>query len=208
MKEGKVLGFQVRRAIKAEDERDAALARLETLAKGQHVELYNARLRLAEIEKQEPAYLLTPDGKCYAYGSAQPLSAGHADATLLMLYTAAGASPVATPIVAWAKSTPRKLRITTMDMGGEDGWRPLGYTAAGASPVEPSQAVELSDEEQVALLRFNETCEDGQGYDVKTSMMSRLAEIGVVSRKFGSVYFVTEYGQRVIAAINAKGATP
>ena len=70
--------------------------------------------------------------------------------------------------------------------------------------AQPSQAVELSDEEQVALLRFNETCEDGQGYDVKTSMMSRLAEIGVVSRKFGSVYFVTEYGQRVIAAINAK----
>ena len=72
--------------------------------------------------------------------------------------------------------------------------------------AQPSQAVELSDEEQVALLRFNETCEDGQGYDVKTSMMSRLAEIGVVSRKFGSVYFVTEYGQRVIAAINAKGS--
>ena len=57
-------------------ERDAALA------------------RLAEIENQEPAYLLTPDGKCYAYGSAQPLSAGHADATLLELYAAAGASPV------------------------------------------------------------------------------------------------------------------
>lgn len=44
----------------------------------------------------------------------------------------AGASLVATPIVAWAKSTSRKLRITTMDMGGEDGWRPLGYTEAGA----------------------------------------------------------------------------
>ena len=58
-----------------EAERDAALA------------------RLAESENQEPAYLLTPDGKCYAYGSAQPLSAGHADATLLKLYAAAGASP-------------------------------------------------------------------------------------------------------------------
>ena len=59
-----------------QEDRDAALA------------------RLAELEKQEPAYLLTPDGKCYAYGSTQPLSAGHADATLLKLYTAAGASPV------------------------------------------------------------------------------------------------------------------
>ena len=104
------------------------------------VERDKALARLAGLEKQEPAYLLTPDGKCYAYGSAQPLSAGHADATLLKLYAAAGASLVATPVVAWAKSTPRKLRITTMDMCGEDGWRPLGYTAAGASPVEPSQA--------------------------------------------------------------------
>ena len=63
------------------------------------------------------------------------------------LYAAAGASLVATPIVAWAKSTPRKLRITTMDMGREDGWRPLGYTAAGASP------------QQSPLLQFC-TCED------------------------------------------------
>lgn len=70
--------------------------------------------------------------------------------------------------------------------------------------AQPSQAVELSDEEQVVLLRFNETCEDGQGYDVKTSMMSRLAEIVVVSRKFGSVYFVTEYGQRVIAEVGGE----
>ena len=58
------------------------------------VERDAALARLAELEKQEPAYLLTPDGKCYAYGSTQPLSAGHADATLLKLYTAAGASPV------------------------------------------------------------------------------------------------------------------
>lgn len=79
---------------------------------------------------------------------------------------AAGAPLVATPIVAWAKSTPRKLRITTMDMGGEDGWRPLGYTAAGASPVEPSQALSQAlfaaagaSPQQSPLLQFC-TCED------------------------------------------------
>lgn len=73
--------------------------------------------------------------------------------------------------------------------------------------AQPSQARELSDDEQAALLRFNETCEDGQEYDVPTRKMHRLAEIGVVSRKYGGVYFVTEYGQRVIAAINANGET-
>lgn len=78
---------------------------------------------------------------------------------------------------------------------------PAPGEAAREYMTGPSQAVELSDEEQVVLLRFNETCEDGQGYDVKTSMVSRLAEIVVVSRKFGSVYFVTEYGQRVIAEV-------
>ena len=35
----------------------------------------------------EPAYLMSPDGKCYA-PSKPPLSAGNAEGTLLTLYTA------------------------------------------------------------------------------------------------------------------------
>ena len=78
---------------------------------------------------------------------------------------------------------------------------------AEAKLEQPSQAGKLSYEEAVALLRFNETCEDGEGYDVPKPMMGRLAEIGVVNRKTFGIYQITEYGQRVIAAINAKGAT-
>lgn len=74
-------------------ERDAALARLAEI-ESTHIDGLMLEKSLANLKAQEPAYLLTPDGKCYAYGSAQPLSAGHADATLLKLYTAAGASPV------------------------------------------------------------------------------------------------------------------
>ena len=72
----------------------AAVARLETLAKGQHVELYNARLRLAEIEKQEPvAYFdVCVNGDVGAIRfiphHGEPLKSGD------KLYAAAGASPV------------------------------------------------------------------------------------------------------------------
>ena len=98
-----------------------------------------ALARLAEIENQEPAYLLTPDGKCYAYGSAQPLSAGHADATLLELYAAAGASPVE-PSQAQPPA-PSDTAITYM----------TGYSD-GREWAKPSQALELSDDEIDALL--------------------------------------------------------
>ena len=103
---------------------------------------------------------------------------------------AAGASLVATPIVAWAKSTPRKLRITTMDMCGEDGWRPLGYTAAGASPVEPSQALELelSDAEIKKISSDLSLYEDYQPESCQADYLDPV-----------------KFARAIIAAINAKG---
>jgi hypothetical protein len=41
----------------------------------------------------------------------------------------------------------------------------------------------LTEEEKKAALRFCETCEDGQGYDVPKSMMKRLVELGLVVHK-------------------------
>jgi len=70
---------QVLRAMSAEAERDALAA------------------ELAAARAQEPSYLLTPDGKCYAYGASPPLSTGYADATLLKLY-AAPIPPVRVPL--------------------------------------------------------------------------------------------------------------
>ena len=112
-------------------ERDKALAQLAKLEKQEPV-IYQA--------KTKPGFLST---SAYAWEDCEKADflVYEADGVHVRgLYAAAGASLVATPIVAWAKSSPRKVRITTMDMGREDGWRPLGYTAAGASPVEPSQA--------------------------------------------------------------------
>ncbi|WP_371763345.1 hypothetical protein [Massilia sp.] len=56
----------------------------------------------------------------------------------------------------------------------------------------------LNADELAALRRFNETCEDGEGYDVPKPMMRRLSEIGVVQRLSGAYYHVTEFGMRVL----------
>lgn len=46
----------------------------------------------------------------------------------------------------------------------------------------------LTPEERKAALRFIETCEDGEGYDVSKSMMKQLASKGFVVHKGGGWY--------------------
>lgn len=58
----------------------------------------------------------------------------------------------------------------------------------------------LNAEELAALRRFNETCEDGEGYDVPKEMMKRLAEIGVIYRRSGAYYQFTEFGMLILGA--------
>lgn len=50
------------------------------------------------------------------------------------------------------------------------------------------QANVLTNEENKAALRFCETSEDGEGYDVSKPMMRRLAELGLVVHKGGGWY--------------------
>jgi hypothetical protein len=49
-------------------------------------------------------------------------------------------------------------------------------------------AIQLTDNERKAALRFCETCEDGEGYDVPKKMMKRLAELGLVLHLGGGYY--------------------
>lgn len=56
----------------------------------------------------------------------------------------------------------------------------------------------LDANELAALRRFNETCEDGEGYDVPKEMMQRLAGIGAVRRTSGSYYEITDFGMHVL----------
>lgn len=73
-----------------------------------------------------------------------------------------------------------------------------------ASPAPEAQAVDarelLNAEELAALRRFDETCQDGEGYDVTKVMMQRLAEVGVAQRRSGAYYQMTEIGMRILAA--------
>lgn len=169
-------------------ERDAALA------------------RLAEIEKQEPAYLLTPDGKCYAYGSAQPLSAGHADATLLKLYAAAGASPQQSPLLQFCTCEDckpmecegcrinrerRELLLAPSEAAREymTGYSDGREWAGATNQAQPSQAVEDQDAMFTGQHRFLEWNRTQEKPPIPGS----------------TEYFVFENAVRIyLAAINAK----
>lgn len=56
----------------------------------------------------------------------------------------------------------------------------------------------LTDDEREAFERFNETCEDGEGYDVPKPMMKRLAEIGVIHHTSRGIYGITKFGHSVL----------
>lgn len=60
----------------------------------------------------------------------------------------------------------------------------------GATVTKPSEltAPVMTLEEHAAALRFCETCEDGQGYDVPKSMMKRLTVLGLVTHNGGGWY--------------------
>jgi hypothetical protein len=76
----------------------------------------------------------------------------------------------------------------------------------GALAQQPRAPTLLNVEEMAALRRFNETCEDGEGYDVRKPMMQRLATIGAVRRTSGSYYEITSFGMHVLGAAPAPAA--
>jgi hypothetical protein len=67
-----------------------------------------------------------------------------------------------------------------------------GFLAAaerdGVTRIKWAVALALTDDEKKAALRFCETCEDSEGYDVPKAMMKRLAELGLVVHKGGGWY--------------------
>lgn len=50
-----------------------------------------------------------------------------------------------------------------------------------------------------ALLRFNETSEDGECYDISDDAMSRLVELGLVAKERGKMRIITSFGMWVVA---------
>lgn len=58
----------------------------------------------------------------------------------------------------------------------------------------------LQEQDINALMRFNETCEDGEGYDIGAEAMSRLVEIGLAGKGPHGIRSITPFGQWVINA--------
>lgn len=58
----------------------------------------------------------------------------------------------------------------------------------------------LQERDINALMRFNETCEDGEGYDISAEAMARLVEIGLASKGPHGIRSITPFGQWVINA--------
>nr|EIP1109752.1 hypothetical protein [Citrobacter freundii] len=58
----------------------------------------------------------------------------------------------------------------------------------------------LQEQDINALMRFNETCEDGEGYDIGAEAMARLVEIGLAGKGPHGIRNITPFGQWVINA--------
>lgn len=54
--------------------------------------------------------------------------------------------------------------------------------------------VDMSEQQAHALFRFNETCEDGQGYDVPRRILKSLTYVGMVRWCGGSRFEITDAG--------------
>lgn len=74
-----------------------------------------------------------------------------------------------------------------------------GARRAQPAPTVQAEPTSLLNAEQLAALRrFDETCEDGEGYDVPKHMMKELAGIGVVQRTGGAWYRITAFGTLIL----------
>lgn len=83
------------------------------------------RAEFDRIKKQEPVYLMQPDGRCFAPDGKRPLGPGHADATLIKLYLAAGAQPSSDEL-----PTPAGVDELTAAIAAEEAKPPLSVERA------------------------------------------------------------------------------
>jgi hypothetical protein len=67
--------------------------------------------------------------------------------------------------------------------------------------------VSVSLQQSKDLLRFNETNEDSQGYDVPADRMKSLARLGLIRYLGFSRYEITEVGGLILERLNAKPDT-
>ena len=77
--------------------------------------------------------------------------------------------------------------------------RAVMQQALEAQPVNPSVLWKPTEAAIAALKRFEETCSDGEGYDLPNTSMHELATIGLVYKMHGETYSITDFGNNVLA---------
>lgn len=112
----------------------------------------------------------------------------------LMLMDIALASLTAEPVLHAVDSDVEDKLYTVLCDEHEDGSYPL----YAAPPVPEIKLSLLQSRDLEALIRFNETCEDGEGYDLSNDKMDRLIELGVVRKIKGSIREITTLGEMYI----------
>jgi hypothetical protein len=65
-------------------------------------------------------------------------------------------------------------------------------------------SVSLTEQQSRDLLRFHETTEDGQGYDVPAERMKALARVGLIRSTGFKRYEFTNVGSSVVTRLRAK----
>lgn len=70
-------------------------------------------------------------------------------------------------------------------------------------PRELSVLIALKKQQERDILRFYDTCEDGQGYDVPKDRMKSLARLGLIRSTGFSRYEITDAGDAVIEKLRA-----
>ncbi len=71
-----------------------------------------------------------------------------------------------------------------------------------------SVAMVLTEQQARDILRFCDTCEDGQGYDVPKDRMKSLARLGLIRTTGFSRYEITDAGDAVIEGLRAQLDAP
>ncbi len=72
-------------------------------------------------------------------------------------------------------------------------------TDAFLNAVRAEGGPSLQANDLKALMRFNDTCDDGEGYDIGDEAMNRLVELGLVAKERGKMRVITSFGMWVIA---------
>ncbi|QMA47803.1 hypothetical protein HV030_15005 [Citrobacter freundii] len=76
----------------------------------------------------------------------------------------------------------------------------LANSESKCRELEAGHWPRLQEQDINALMRFNETCEDGEGYDIGAEAMARLVEIGLAGKGPHGIRSITPFGQWVINA--------